>query len=104
MPLISSRSAILGAESSNAGYSEGDMSERNQAAPEVSISGRLNHIQGEAQLRKEVIKQKIEQQNRLVEQSEAEEASQKDKEVAVFQLNVLLSLRRRNLEIMGEQV
>ena len=50
--------------------------------------------------------EKIQFQNRLNDENEAalQQADQNDKDFVEFQLNVLLSLRRKNLAIMGEQV
>ena len=50
--------------------------------------------------------EKIQYQNRLNDENEAalQQADQNDKDFVEFQLNVLLSLRRKNLAIMGEQV
>ena len=48
--------------------------------------------------------EKIQYQNRLNDENEAalQQADQNDKDFVEFQLNVLLSLRRKNLAIMGE--
>ena len=50
--------------------------------------------------------EKIQFQNRLNDENEAalQQADQNDKDFVEFQLNVLLSLRRKNLAVMGEQV
>ena len=39
-----------------------------------------------------------------MDENDAVEAERQDREFVEFQLNVLLSLRRKNLTILGEQV
>ena len=80
---------------------------------EVKIS---HHIDAEAEMQMEQdqieakerheLMEKIQFQNRLNDENEAalQQADQNDKDFVEFQLNVLLSLRRKNLAIMGEQV
>lgn len=80
---------------------------------EVKIS---HHIDAEAEMQMErdqieakerhELMEKIQFQNRINDENEAalQQADQNDKDFVEFQLNVLLSLRRKNLAIMGEQV
>lgn len=65
----------------------------------------MEQDQIEAKERHELM-EKIQFQNRLNDENEAalQQADQNDKDFVEFQLNVLLSLRRKNLAIMGEQV
>ena len=65
----------------------------------MGLRHRLNSIQDDIQVMHEM---KSKQQNNFIEESEADDKS--DRNFAEFQLNVLLSLRRKNLAILAEEI
>ena len=65
----------------------------------MGLRHRLNSIQDDIQVMHEM---KSKQQNNFIEESEADDKS--DGNFAEFQLNVLLSLRRKNLTILAEEI
>ena len=90
-------------ENENEGFEEVKIYSGEPAEEVEAVSSSQEKI--EAQDRLDLM-EKIQFQNRLNDENEAamQQDNLNDKNFVEFQLNVLLSLRRKNLAIMGEQV
>lgn len=81
------------------GERQGQLPRQGIEEQDMGLRHRLNSIQDDIQVMHEM---KSKQRNNFVEESEADDKS--DRNFAEFQLNVLLSLRRKNLAILAEEI